>query len=257
MAEVQPGVPWTSESPDDLSEAVGDSNDNQEDIELFNSDDAAYVIELVNQAGVGIGTTRIVNDVDATAAAGDIIDYTCQFGIRTLTVPSSLPEGSEIIVALTKVGSGKYLNISFSGIKFGSASASATSYTLRSGSIRLRRYATWWVALSSYVDAAAVPTTGSDAWLKSNFDLCSFSSSPSGGGGGSTNPYGAVISGTARWPDGTTGAYTSITYSLQHAGAIDSWSIVYGTKLVTQPAVTREKHTGRITTRPALVVTDV
>jgi hypothetical protein len=66
-----------------------------------------------------------------------------------------------------------------------------------------------------------------------------------------------VISGPARWPDGTTGAYTSLVYNSLHQGAIDSWSIVYGTRLVTQPTVSRDKHTGRITTRPALVVSDV
>jgi hypothetical protein len=64
---------------------------------------------------------------------------------------------------------------------------------------------------------------------------------------------GAATSATVTWPDGTTGAYTG-TASASFPGAVDSYTITYGTLTYTQPTVTRDS-TGAVTSRPAITVT--
>ena len=55
------------------------------------------------------------------------------------------------------------------------------------------------------------------------------------------------------WPDGKTGTYTG-TPSATFPGAIDSYTVTYGTtRTYTQPAVTRNAS-GNITTQPAITI---
>jgi hypothetical protein len=54
------------------------------------------------------------------------------------------------------------------------------------------------------------------------------------------------------WPDGTAGTYTG-TASGSFPGAIDSYTITYGTRTYTQPTVTRNAN-GGITTKPAITI---
>lgn len=67
---------------------------------------------------------------------------------------------------------------------------------------------------------------------------------------------GAATSAPVVWPDGSPGTYTATTVSTAFPGAIDAYTITYGspvTKTYTQPAVTRDAS-GAVTARPALVV---
>ena len=58
------------------------------------------------------------------------------------------------------------------------------------------------------------------------------------------------------WPDGTAGTYTATTVSTDFPGAVDAYTITYGspvTATYTQPAVTRDSA-GNITNQPAITV---
>lgn len=68
---------------------------------------------------------------------------------------------------------------------------------------------------------------------------------------------GAATSATVTWPDATTGTYTATTVSTAFPGAVDAYTITYGspvTRTYTQPAVTRDAATGAVTNVPAIVV---
>lgn len=70
------------------------------------------------------------------------------------------------------------------------------------------------------------------------------------------NSDNAVTSAAVRWPDGTVGTYTSTTLSSAFPGAVDAYTVTYGspvTKTFTQPAVTRDSTTGAVTAVPAIV----
>lgn len=67
----------------------------------------------------------------------------------------------------------------------------------------------------------------------------------------------AATSAPVTWPDGTAGAYTATTVSSAFPGAVDAWTVTYGspvTRTYTQPAVTRNAS-GAVTNRPAITVT--
>jgi len=67
---------------------------------------------------------------------------------------------------------------------------------------------------------------------------------------------GAATSAGVLWPDGTTGTYTATTLSSTFLGAVDGYTVTYGspTRLTfTQPAVTRNAS-GAVTNRPAMTV---
>lgn len=68
------------------------------------------------------------------------------------------------------------------------------------------------------------------------------------------NGNGAMTSANVVWPDGTTGLYTADTLSGGFPGKVDAWHVTYGSKTITQPAVTRN-GAGVITILPALVIT--
>lgn len=64
---------------------------------------------------------------------------------------------------------------------------------------------------------------------------------------------GAPVSAAVAWPDGTTGVFTG-TASVSFPGALDSYTITYGTtRTYTQPPVTRDAA-GNITAHPAIVL---
>lgn len=64
---------------------------------------------------------------------------------------------------------------------------------------------------------------------------------------------GAATGATVTWPDGTSGTYTG-TASTSFPGAVDSYTITYGSSTYTQPTVTRDSS-GAVTSRPAITVT--
>ncbi|OHD15070.1 MAG: hypothetical protein A2Y38_26020 [Spirochaetes bacterium GWB1_59_5] len=67
---------------------------------------------------------------------------------------------------------------------------------------------------------------------------------------------GAATSAPVVWPDGTPGTYTALEVSTEHPGAVDSYSVTYGSPVVqtfTQPTVTRNAA-GAVTACPAIVV---
>jgi len=67
---------------------------------------------------------------------------------------------------------------------------------------------------------------------------------------------GAATSAPVVWPDGTAGTYTATTVSPAHPGAVDAYTVTYGspvTSTYTQPAVTRDAS-GAVTTRPGMTV---
>lgn len=67
---------------------------------------------------------------------------------------------------------------------------------------------------------------------------------------------GAATSAPVAWPDGTPGTYTALVVSSAFPGAVDSYSITYGspvTATYTQPTVTRDA-TGAATNVPAITV---
>jgi hypothetical protein len=67
---------------------------------------------------------------------------------------------------------------------------------------------------------------------------------------------GAIISADIVWPDGVTGTFTTDTTSTAFPGAIDAWHATYAgtpTKLITQPAVTRDVN-GAVTAQPAITI---
>lgn len=67
---------------------------------------------------------------------------------------------------------------------------------------------------------------------------------------------GAATSAPVVWPDSTPGTYTATSVSTAHPGAVDAYTITYGspvTKTYTQSAVTRDAN-GAVTNRPAMAV---
>ena len=67
---------------------------------------------------------------------------------------------------------------------------------------------------------------------------------------------GAATAAAVTWPDGTPGQYTATTVSSTFPGAVDAYTITYGspvTKTYTQPAVTRNAL-GAVTNRPSITV---
>lgn len=67
----------------------------------------------------------------------------------------------------------------------------------------------------------------------------------------------AAVSASVTWPNGQPGTYTATVVSSSFPGAVDAYTITYGspvTKTYTQPAVTRNAN-GAVTNRPAIVVT--
>ena len=67
---------------------------------------------------------------------------------------------------------------------------------------------------------------------------------------------GAATSAPVVWPDGSPGTYTATTLSSAFPGAVDAYTVTYGspvTKTYTQPAVTRNAS-GAATAVPAIVV---
>jgi len=67
---------------------------------------------------------------------------------------------------------------------------------------------------------------------------------------------GAATSAPVVWPDGTPGTYTATTLSTAFPGAVDAYTITYGspvTKTFTQSALTRDAS-GAVTNVPAITV---
>ena len=65
----------------------------------------------------------------------------------------------------------------------------------------------------------------------------------------------AITSASVKWPDGTTGTWTTDTLSSSFPGAVDAYHVTYGSvHTVTQAAVTRDAS-GAVTAQPALAVT--
>lgn len=67
---------------------------------------------------------------------------------------------------------------------------------------------------------------------------------------------GAATSAPVVWPDGSPGTYTATTLSTSFPGAVDAYTVTYGspvTKTYTQPAVTRNAN-GAATNVPEIVV---
>lgn len=99
-----------------------------------------------------------------------------------------------------------------------------------------------------------LPIAGSDAWLMlhaaGNLDALIV-------GAITRDANGAATSAPVVWPDGTIGTYTATTVSTTFPGAVDAYTVTYGspaTKTVTQSAVTRDATTGAVTNRPAMTV---
>lgn len=67
----------------------------------------------------------------------------------------------------------------------------------------------------------------------------------------------AVISADVMWPDGVSGTFTATTVSVAFPGAVDAYTVTYGSPVVrtyTQPLLTRNA-TGAVINRPEMVVT--
>lgn len=97
------------------------------------------------------------------------------------------------------------------------------------------------------------PIVGSDAWLKLYAGMPDLLIS----GAITRDANGAATSASVVWPDGTVGTYTATTVSTTFPGAVDAYTVTYGspaTKTVTQSAVTRDASTGAVTNRPAMTV---
>lgn len=62
---------------------------------------------------------------------------------------------------------------------------------------------------------------------------------------------GAITSASVIFPDGVEGIYTALVLSADFPGAVDSYSITYGSRTYTQPAVTRDSS-GAVTVLPDL-----
>jgi hypothetical protein len=97
--------------------------------------------------------------------------------------------------------------------------------------------ATVRAAFGSYVELAAIPETIIAGTI-------------------TRDANGTATAAPVKWPDGTAGLYTATTVSSAFPGAVDAYTITYGspaTRTFTQPAVTRDAN-GAVTQRPALVV---
>jgi hypothetical protein len=68
---------------------------------------------------------------------------------------------------------------------------------------------------------------------------------------------GALTGGSVTWPDGTTGTYTALDIDDNFLDLVNSYSISYSTRLVTQPAITRDPSSGAVLARPVTTVTNV
>jgi len=106
--------------------------------------------------------------------------------------------------------------------------------------------------LLSELEAQHVAVIGSGVWLKlhaANLDALIT-------GAITRDSNGAATSAAVVWPDGKPGTYTATSVSAAHPGAVDAYTVTYGspvTSTVTQPAVTRDA-TGAVTNRPAMTV---
>lgn len=70
------------------------------------------------------------------------------------------------------------------------------------------------------------------------------------------NANGAVTTAAVIWPDNTPGTYTATVLSTQFPGAVDAYTITYGSPVIhtyTQPTVTRNTL-GAVTNRPQITV---
>jgi hypothetical protein len=73
------------------------------------------------------------------------------------------------------------------------------------------------------------------------------------------NSDGAIVTGTAVWPDGSTGSFITDTLSTLFPGAIDAFHVTYvpasgPTKTITQSLLTRDAS-GAVTAQPVLTIT--
>jgi hypothetical protein len=67
---------------------------------------------------------------------------------------------------------------------------------------------------------------------------------------------GAALSAAVSWPDGVLGTYTALTVSIAFPGAVDSYSVTYGSptlRTYTQPLITRDAS-GTPIVVPAIVI---
>jgi hypothetical protein len=65
---------------------------------------------------------------------------------------------------------------------------------------------------------------------------------------------GAPLTASIVWPDGTAGTFTSLVLSTAFPGAVDSFSVTYGSLTITQPTITRDAN-GAPITRPTPTIT--
>lgn len=114
------------------------------------------------------------------------------------------------------------------------------------------------VGLQASIDQLVAVTNaskpGSDAWIlaNANLDLLIYGTVTRDSNLAATASY-------VRWPDGTYGVYNATSVSTAFPGAVDAYTISYtslsaGTKIYTQPAVTRDS-TGAVINRPLPLIT--
>lgn len=94
----------------------------------------------------------------------------------------------------------------------------------------------------------------------SNEDLVYFASSPEHlmRGELTYDDNGTVIAASIVWPDGTEGQYTALVVSSSFPGAVDAYVVTYGQlNRIRQTTVIRDPETGRVISRPAMIVEEL
>jgi hypothetical protein len=145
--------------------------------------------------------------------------------IATYHVAPSSETGRSLMGAASGADARTLLGAEVAGSASAAQAAAAADATTKANAVNTALY----LSLASNPDALIVGTITRD-------------------GNGAATAAGVV------WPDGTTGDYTALVVSSSFPGAVDSFSVTYGSQTYTQPTVTRDVN-GAVTVRPAITVT--
>ncbi len=199
---------------------------------------------LAAAATVRVANTQTVDYTLVLADAGKAVEINSATA-KNVTVPPNasvaFPVGT--IIEVPQVGAGSATLVAGVGVTI----TGDTVTPGQGGSLLLRKTGTnaWWSAIGAVRSGTYVQYIA----LAGDPDLLIT-------GAITRDANDAATSAPVTWPDGTPGVYTATTVSAAFPGAVDAYTVTYGspaTRTYTQPAVTRNAN-GAVTTRPAITV---
>lgn len=179
---------------------------------------------------VSDATTQATNaETAATAAAGSVVAADASATNASASEVSATSSAISAVAAVTSAQS--------------AAESSATSAT----AAELAKTNAELAATAAQTTAAQINGYNLSTWaLTQAFQVIT----------ATRDANGAITSADIKWPDGVLGVFTTDVASVAFPGAIDAWHATYlatVTKLITQPAVTRDSN-GAVTAQPAITI---